>query len=76
MKLDLLRLETRAGGNVAALDYEPRRPRGIGLVFYHQNPHFIYSNVLTLRCRNDLKSESRKKEIYRSSAAGAKFCWG
>src|ERR1700693_1678617 len=35
MKLDLLRLETRAGGNVAALHYEPGRPRGIGLLVGH-----------------------------------------
>ena len=35
MKLDLLRLETPEGGSIAALDYEPRRPRGIGLVVGH-----------------------------------------
>ena len=35
MKLDLLRLETPKGANIAALDYEPRRPRGIGLVVGH-----------------------------------------
>jgi len=35
VRLDLLRLETPAGGSIAALDYEPRRPRGIGLVVGH-----------------------------------------
>ncbi len=35
MKLALLRLETPGGASVAAPDYEPRRPRGIGLVVGH-----------------------------------------
>jgi pimeloyl-ACP methyl ester carboxylesterase len=33
--LELLRLTTRRGGTIAALDYEPRRPRGVGLVVGH-----------------------------------------
>ena len=35
MKLDLLRLATRSGGTIAALDYEPRRARDVTLVVGH-----------------------------------------
>ncbi len=35
MKLDLLRLPTRRGGTIAALDYEPRRAREVTLVVGH-----------------------------------------
>ncbi len=35
MKLDLLTLETIRGHGIAALDYEPRRPRGVALVAGH-----------------------------------------
>jgi pimeloyl-ACP methyl ester carboxylesterase len=35
VKLDLLRLETPAGASIAALDYEPRRPRGVGIAVGH-----------------------------------------
>ncbi len=35
MKLELLTLRTAAGKPLAALDYEPRRPRGVGLAVGH-----------------------------------------
>ncbi len=35
MKLDLLRLQTRRGATIAALDYEPRRPRKVAIVAGH-----------------------------------------
>ena len=35
VKLELLRLATRIGGTIAALDYEPRRPRDVTLVVGH-----------------------------------------
>ena len=35
MTLELLRLETAAGGSVAALDYGARRPRGVSLAVGH-----------------------------------------
>ncbi len=35
MKLELLRLRTAAGKNVAALDYEPRRARAVGIAVGH-----------------------------------------
>ena len=35
MKLELLRLQSAAGKPFAALDYEPRRPRGVGLAVGH-----------------------------------------
>ncbi|GAC1299737.1 MAG: hypothetical protein NVSMB19_04700 [Vulcanimicrobiaceae bacterium] len=35
MKLDLVRLTTRTGGEIAALDYEPRRARGVSLAVGH-----------------------------------------
>ncbi len=35
MKLELRRLTTAAGKTIAALDYEPRRPRGVGLAVGH-----------------------------------------
>lgn len=35
MKLELVRLATETGGEIAALDYEARRPRGVTLVVGH-----------------------------------------
>ena len=35
VNLDLVKLPTRSGGTVAALDYEPRRPRSVGIAVGH-----------------------------------------